>query len=105
MTCTLPNVTLKGLYLRALFVQFADTDVSLENEADAFIAEFELEGQVTAEQLVVDYQRDTLAMAIALIEAILLHWSQWYGTETGIALILMATWFFAAAFGIVCINI
>ncbi len=49
-----------------------------------------------------------IPLILALIGALFLHWSQWYGTETGfagIALILMAVWLFAAAFGIVCVNI
>jgi hypothetical protein len=42
-----------------MFAEFVDDrDSLLVNDADAFIATFELEGQVTAEQLVADYQRD-----------------------------------------------
>ncbi len=59
MTCTLPDVTLKGIHLRWMFAEFVDHSADLlSNDADAFIATFELEGQVTAEQLVADYRRD-----------------------------------------------
>ncbi len=54
----LPNVTIKynGNQLLSLFKDYVDPDVNLTNEAHEFIATFDLEGQVTPEQLVAAYK-------------------------------------------------